>query len=187
MYIYTDDDLTRINRDYLGPKGKRLPWVATYRTYVVVGAVATGIFGLFLFLGVPLNQWTVLLYLFLCALVVTYAIRRLNRDVSLYSMFKAGWQEVNVPRAGDERPKSYQIKANVQRFAYDAMPGPYWWQKALAAVAQPFGGRHTTGDKTTDKTADKKPQVTKPTAKPAVARRDKKVSGTEQRASRRKP
>lgn len=181
MYIYTDDDLTRINRDYLGPKGKRLPWVATYRTYVVVGAVVTGIFAVFMFVGMPLNQWTVLLFLVLCFLASSYAIRRMNRDVSLLAMFQAGWQEVNVPRANNDGPKSHQVKASVQRFDYDATPEPYWWQKARAAIAAKFRKpAKAAGDKT-----KKKAKAKQPKARPAASN-TKQADGTAQRARRRK-
>ena len=36
MRVYTDDDLRRIDRTWLGPPNKRLPWVATYRQYVTI-------------------------------------------------------------------------------------------------------------------------------------------------------
>lgn len=129
MYVYTDDDLTRINRDYLGPKGKRLPWVATYRTYGVSIAVLVFMFAGFMWIGLPLNQWTVLLYVFACVLTINFVVRRLKRDVSLWSMFKAGYQEVSVPRAAKPKPQEHPIRVEIARFDYSAQPTPTWWER----------------------------------------------------------
>lgn len=128
MYIYTDDDLTKINRDYLGPKGKRVPWVWTYRTYGVVLAVVVGLFALFVFVGVPLNQWTGLAFFFVAFLLSTYVVRRLNGDVGIVAMFQAGWQEVRVPRSPRPNVQEHQIQITVRQFDYDAVPAPRWWE-----------------------------------------------------------
>lgn len=128
MYVYTDDDLTRINRDYLGPKHRQLPWVATYRTYVVVGATIGGMFLLFLFLGIPFNKWTVLLYAAATALAVLAFTRRLRADQSLPSIVLMGWQEVVVPREPTGSPKVHQIGVSIARFDYATQPRPRWWQ-----------------------------------------------------------
>ncbi len=129
MYIYTDDDLTRINRDYLGPKGRRIPWVASYRTYVVVGVIALVEFFAYMLLDIPFNKWTVLLYFACVALTIPAVLRRMNGDVSLVAMFRQGWQETAVPRR-KTKVESQRLEANVQRFKYDAEPLPKWWQLA---------------------------------------------------------
>jgi hypothetical protein len=143
VYIYTDDDLNRVNRDYLGPKGRRLPFVATYRTYGVTIAVVVVEIAVFMFVGVPLNQWTGLFFCFFAFLSVTYVIRRLNGDVSIVSMFKAGWQEVTVPRPPTQRAKEHVIHAQVQKFDYDAIAPPRWWELKKRRAARP--GSTTTG------------------------------------------
>lgn len=130
MYIYTDDDLTRINRDYLGPKGRRIPWVASYRTYVVVGAIALFEFFAFMMLDIPFNKWTALLYFVCVTLTVPAVLRRMNGDVSLVAMFRQGWQEVAVPRA-DTRVEARTVQLKVQRFDYTAEPQPKWWQRLI--------------------------------------------------------
>lgn len=144
MYVYTDDDLTRINRDYLGPKGRRLPWVATYRNYGVALGVLVGMFALFMAVGIPFNQWTLLLYGFSSTLVITWFNRRLNRDVSIWAMAKAGWQEVTVPRAPRPVSKAHTVRLQIKRWDYDAEPPARWWQRRstktktdLAANSQP--------------------------------------------------
>lgn len=129
MYVYTDDDLTRINRDYLGPKGRRLPWVATYRSYGVAAAVLVGMFGLFMMLNVPLSQWTVLLYGFSSTLVIAWIIRRMKRDVSIWAMAKAGYQEVTVPRETAPARKPHTMSLGIKRWDYDAVPAPRWWER----------------------------------------------------------
>lgn len=127
MYIYTDDDLTRINRDYLGPKGRRIPWVASYRTYGVAMTIAVIEFFAFMALDIPFSKWTVLLYFVCVALTIPFVLRRLNGDVSLLAMFRQGWQEVSVPRS-DPKPKTLRVELKVGRFDYNAEPRPRWWQ-----------------------------------------------------------
>lgn len=136
MYVYTDDDLTRINRDYLGPKGRQLPWVATYRTYVVVLATIAGMFLLFLFLGIPFNKWTVLLYAASTALATLTFTRRMRPDQSLLSIVLMGWQEVVVPRQPSNSPRKHQIGVSVARFDYDAPAVPRWWEFRQRRAAQ---------------------------------------------------
>jgi len=128
MYVYTDDDLTRINRDYLGPKGRQLPWVATYRTYGVLLGTVIGVYLLFLFLGVPFNKWTVLLYLIVTAFSAIGFTRRLRPDQSLWQMVAMGWQEVVVPRDHRPAPTTHHMAVSVARFDYNATPRPRWWQ-----------------------------------------------------------
>ena len=134
MYIYTDDDLTTINRDYLGPKGKRLPWVASYRTYGITLVVIVAWFVVFLLSGLPLNQWVGLLYVIVVFSTVTYVVRRVRRDVSLWAMFRTGWQEVTVPRAVEPRPESHPVVVTVPRYDYDAKPKPRWWERGARAA-----------------------------------------------------
>lgn len=127
MYVYTDDDLTRINRDYLGPKGKRLPWVATYRTYVVSTVIIFAMFGAFLYLRIPANKWTILLWCFLTALIIARYVRQMNRDLSIYAALKGGWQEVTVPRNHPKPPEPLAVGASISRWSYDAQPEPKRW------------------------------------------------------------
>jgi hypothetical protein len=174
VYIYTDDDLNRVNRDYLGPKGRRLPWVATYRTYGVTLAVLVAEFAAFMFIGVPLNQWTGLLFCCVAFLSVTYVIRRLNGDVSIVAMFKSGWQEVTVPRPPAARAKARSLRVIVQRFDYDAVPAPRWWQwkarRAVVAARAPIEAKATTAKHRPDRTKKGPRKLTGATSTPATRR-----------------
>lgn len=144
MYIYTDDDLTRINRDYLGPKGKRLPWVLPYRVYAVIFLSAFIWFGIGWILQIPINQWTGLLFVFVVAMTVIYVTRRLRRDVSLWAMFKGGWQEVIAPRHPGEKTTPHQVVAHrIQMFPIGAAPTPRWWQFTARAAARPSTDRRS--------------------------------------------
>ncbi|WP_146081228.1 hypothetical protein [Rathayibacter rathayi] len=129
MYIYTDDDLGRIDRAYLGPKGRRLPFIATYRTYGITVAVLVGVFFLFMMIGLPLNEWTVLLYGLVCTMTVARIIQRMKRDVSIWSMFRAGTQEVTVPRRPRPIPEPHTMTLTIPRLAYDVTPAPRWWER----------------------------------------------------------
>lgn len=128
MYIHTDDDLTRVNRDFLGPKGKRLPWVAQYRTYGVTIAMFLVMWGLFVFLGVPVNQWTLLLYVFITALITLRITQQMKRDVSIIDNIRAGWQEVTVPRPEKPAEHEHVVLLRIPVRPYDTPPAPRWWE-----------------------------------------------------------
>lgn len=104
MYVHTDDDLARIDRTYLGPKGRRLPWTATYRTYGIFFVVGLVMFALLYQAGVNmLNLWGWYWWGLITFLVVRFLNRRLRSDVGLIANARSVAQEVSVPR-DDPRP-----------------------------------------------------------------------------------
>lgn len=132
MYLYTDDDLTRINRDFLGPKGKRLPFVLQYRTYFIATGVAA--FTLILLFGIfrlPVDELTVVIFLTIVGFVTGGIVARLKRDVGFVGLVQAGWQEVAVPRAPQPtRNDEHVIRASIPMYAsVDAQPHRRWWQR----------------------------------------------------------
>lgn len=140
MYVYTDDDLTRINRDFLGPKGRRLPFVLQYRTYgVIIGVFVLGWFLLFTIFGLGISQWTLLLYVFVCGLAATAIVQRLKRDVGLFQMFRAAAQEVAVPRETRPRTHHHTVRAEVTLYrSMDDRPAPKrrWWARSRTERTQ---------------------------------------------------
>lgn len=99
MRIITDDDLTRIDRTYLGPKGKRIPFVATYRQYLIGLAVAALSFGALVLIGVPMwNKYVLVIWGFGAIFLTMFVNRRMRADVTLRDTFRMAWQEVLVPR-----------------------------------------------------------------------------------------
>lgn len=129
MRVVTDDELKRINRDFLGAKGKRLPFIATYRTYVVVFSIAFATFVAFWVLRVPFSEWTALLYCVVVAYASLLVVRRLQGDVGIVAMFKAAGQEVVVPRSSSPHPRTYRVAAKVPHYSLDAEPRRRWWQR----------------------------------------------------------
>jgi len=127
MYLYTDDDLTRVNRDYLGPKGKRLPWTAQYRTYGVFIVVAFLLFFGFLMLGIPANKYSIVSYGFILYLSMKAIVRKMDGQVSLWASFKTGWQEMDVPR--QPRETTQTVGATIKRYGKDEEPDLRWWQR----------------------------------------------------------
>lgn len=127
MYLYTDDDLTRVNRDYLGPKGKRLPWTAQYRTYGVFIVVAFLVFFGFLMLGIPASKWSFAAYGFILYFSMKAIVRKMDGQVSLWASFKTGWQEMDVPRK--PRATTQTVGAVIKRYKKDEEPDLKWWQR----------------------------------------------------------
>lgn len=132
MYLYTDDDLTRINRDFLGPAGRRFPFVLQYRTYFIAAGVAfltlILLFGIF---RLPVDEFTVLLFLTIVGFATGGIVARLKRDVGFVGLVQAGWQEVAVPRAPQpSRNDEHLIRASIPMYAsVDAQPRRRRWQR----------------------------------------------------------
>ena len=100
MRIYTDDDIRRVDRTWLGPPGKRLPWVASYREYVTILVVAVGVFSLMVYLGFAMSE---LLWLGVCGFTTAFIVKAINNhyrdDVGILNNFITAYQEISVPRA----------------------------------------------------------------------------------------
>lgn len=104
MYVHTDDDLARIDRTYLGPKGRRLPWAASYRTYGITFVVGLVVFAVLYQVGVNmLDLWGWYWWGLITYLIVRFLTKRLRNDVGLIANVRGVWQEVGVPR-DDRRP-----------------------------------------------------------------------------------
>lgn len=98
MLIRTDDEMYRVDRTYLGPKGRRFFFRATYRAYGIWLVTAVMLSLLLLRLGVPVNAVSVLLA-FSASVYVTIRIgRHLDHDRPLRAMVSQVWHEVNAPR-----------------------------------------------------------------------------------------
>lgn len=104
MKIYTDDDIRRIDRTWLGPPNRRLPWVATYRQYVTILAVGMSVFGFMLWLGLPMTE---LLWLLVAGMVTYLTVKFIENhyrdDVGILTNFISAFQEVSTPREDSGR------------------------------------------------------------------------------------
>ncbi|WP_460461648.1 hypothetical protein [Arthrobacter pigmenti] len=133
MRVFTDDDLTRIDRTYLGPKGRKIPWTATYRQYGIGFATLALAFGAMVLFGVPINPYTLWAWFFGSIGLSLYIVRRLRADVSLWATFKAAWQEVAVPRDDPAKPTHYDMKICVPIYAAGTPPPETRRQRIAAA------------------------------------------------------
>lgn len=117
MRVYTDDDLRRVDRTWLGPPNKRLPWVATYRQYVTIIIVVLSLFGFMLYLGLPMTE---LGWLFVCGASSYFIVRGINEhyrdDVGIIVNFITAYQELSVPR-DDDPHYAKTLTMTVQRCA----------------------------------------------------------------------
>lgn len=117
MKIYTDDDLRRIDRTWLGPPNRRLPWIATYRQYVTILLVGMSVFAAMLWLGLPMAQ---LEWLFVCALVSYLTVRFIEGnyrdDVGITNNFISAYQEVTTPRDDSAAAYNRQLVLKASRF-----------------------------------------------------------------------
>lgn len=99
MRVYTDDDLRRIDRTWLGPPNKRLPWVATYRQYVTIIVVGLTLFAVMLYLGFPMTE---LAFQFVWFLLTYFSVKAFDAyyrdDVGILVNGITAYQELSVPR-----------------------------------------------------------------------------------------
>ena len=117
MRIYTDDDLRRIDRTWLGPPNRRLPWVASYRQYVTILLTGMIVFASMLWLGLPMAQ---LEWLLVCGLVTYFTVRFIEGnyrdDVGITINFISAYQEVTTPREDSAKGADRYMTLKVQRF-----------------------------------------------------------------------
>lgn len=124
MRIYTDDDIRRVDRTWLGPPGKRLPWVASYREYVTILVVAVGVFSLMVYLGFAMSE---LLWLSVWGFATAFIVKAINNhyrdDVGILNNFITAYQEISVPRAdsGEDFNKNLILHAE-RHAATDPLP-----------------------------------------------------------------
>lgn len=120
MRIYTDDDLRRIDRTWLGPPNKRLPWVATYRQYVTIIIVALTTFSLMLFLGFAMTE---LAWLFIWGCLTYFTVKAVNDryrdDVGILVNFITAYQEMSVPREDAGAGFSKNLRLSTTRYSSD--------------------------------------------------------------------
>ena len=125
MRVRTDDELYRVDRTYLGPKGRRLPWRATYRAYGV-WLMAVLAFGAATFkLGAPISLLSVIAVLYVSALVTIWIMKRLDQDRPLVTLPVIMWHELTAPRP----PLSRQIRR--YRVEVHAQTGSRRWSRRV--------------------------------------------------------
>lgn len=120
MRVYTDDDLRRIDRTWLGPPNKRLPWVATYRQYVTIIVVGLTLFAVMLFLGFPMTE---LAFQFVWFLLTYFSVKAFNAyyrdDVGILVNGITAYQELSVPREDADAGYSHVLSLHTTRYSPD--------------------------------------------------------------------
>lgn len=118
MRVYTDDDLRRIDRTWLGPPNKRLPWVATYRQYVTIIIVSLTMFAAMLFLGFNMTE---LGWQFVCFCLIYFTVKFINAnyrdDVGILINGLTAYQELTVPREDLGKRFDKTLRLNMTRHA----------------------------------------------------------------------
>lgn len=120
MRIYTDDDLRRVDRTWLGPPNKRLPWVATYRQYVTIIIVALTTFSLMLFLGADMTE---LGWIFVWGCLTYFTVKAVDEhyrdDVGILVNGITAYQEMSVPREDAGQGFSKNLRLSATRHSID--------------------------------------------------------------------
>lgn len=145
MRVQCDDELYRVDRVFLGPKGKPWPFRATYRAYVFWGLLTLAWLLIWRLIGLP---WHVLVPLVLATLGYPTAIwidTKLTADRPIWSELERIVQELLAPRPDLKPTSTTQIqKLKVQRWPVGTAPADRWPVRLrtwLRSVRRRGGGR----------------------------------------------
>lgn len=97
MRFVSDDDIKRVDRRYLGPKGKLLIVRTSYRNWGIAVAVIVGVVIMWTFLGLPVNKWLVALAGFGVIFLIVAIQRYLVDEVTIFSTAKMFYNEARAP------------------------------------------------------------------------------------------
>lgn len=97
MKFVSDDDIKRVDRRWLGPKGKLLIVRTSYRNWGISVGVIVGMVLLWTFLGLPVNKWLVAFAAFGTIFLIVAIQRYLVDEVTLFSTAKMFYNEARAP------------------------------------------------------------------------------------------
>lgn len=97
MKFVSDDDIKRVDRRYLGPKGKLLVVRTSYRNWGIAVTVIVGIALVWTFLGLPINKWLVAIVAFGAIFLIVGIQRYLVDEVTVFSTAKTFYNEARAP------------------------------------------------------------------------------------------
>jgi hypothetical protein len=135
MRVQCDDDLYRVDRVYLGPRGKPWPLRATYRGWVMAGIIMLAVLIVWRMIGLP-TPWMVLLGV---AAGSYWLGQRLDRwftaDRPILSELGRVFQELAAPRPDlHPEPVTWRHEIEVTRWGPGAPPRPRWWKRLAAKI-----------------------------------------------------
>lgn len=142
MRVQCDDELYRVDRVFLGPKGKPWPFRATYRAYIFWGFLAVGLLVLWRMTGLPWHPLVVLLIPTVTYPVALWIDKKLTADRPVTAEIERIWQELAAPRPAlhpEEFTRRHALK--VERWRSDAPPERKWWRRIGTPRATRRGGR----------------------------------------------
>lgn len=124
MQIRTDDEMYRVDRTFLGPKGRRFPWRATYRAYGLWFVLVVLLGGAMLKLGVDINLTSVVLLLAASVLGTQRLMKGINHDRPFLAVAAMCAHEVAAPRplTRRDRPEEYLVTTRASRWRAGAEP-----------------------------------------------------------------
>ncbi len=136
MRIQCDDDLYRVDRVYLGPKGKPWPFRSTYRALGFAAGLA-GI-GLIVWRAIGFSQDPVVVLGLLAVSYVGAQVidKKLTVDRPIIGELQRIWQELVAPRPDlTPKPLTTAMTANVTRWGPQAKLANRWWQQAVSTIS----------------------------------------------------
>ena len=147
MRIQCDDELFRVDRVFLGPKGKPWPLRATYRAYVLWGFLAVGSLVLWRMIGLPWHMLVLAAIPIVTYPLATWIDKKLNADRPFLSELWRAWQELVAPRpALHPEPFTRVHGLKAERWKADAPPARRWWSRAKSPTAGRGGRVYRDGE-----------------------------------------
>lgn len=148
MDVRTDDDLYRVDRTYLGPKGRSLLIHATYRQWGLFFVVAVILLVCARALDLPVNPMTLLCGVTAAWFIALGISKRLTYDRPLFAEMVRLGQELIAPRPNlNPQPETHKVVVSVPVWTYGARPNPRWWARLGHALASSWLalGQRVTG------------------------------------------
>ncbi|MDR2256194.1 MAG: hypothetical protein LBE25_09375 [Arthrobacter sp.] len=136
MYFYTDDDLRRVDRKYLGPKKRTFPFRVTYSQIGVIVAYAMGTLFVANMLGLDLTVFPVLAAVVTVnALLIRKNFELMQGSQGLLPTLSSWISDVSTPRK-NTATVHYEMKLKVSRYSSDDSRVSSWWERLVRGMTK---------------------------------------------------
>jgi len=136
MIVQCDDDLYRVDRVFLGPKGKPWPFRLTYRGWGLCGGLTVVIIVVWRLLHLPWHAVFLVAAVIVAFLAAQWLDHRLIVDRPMVAEVERLAQELTAPRPDlDSRPVVVSASIVVPRWKQGAVPDARWWRRLVPGIA----------------------------------------------------
>jgi len=133
--LQCDDELYRLDRVWLGPKGKPWPIRETYRMYVCWVGLTLGLAVVYRMIGLPWHWLGLVVLGTVGYLGAKWLDRRLTPDRPVWAEVARIWTELSAPRPEPPQVVTYSVESHVERWGMSAPPRPHLLARVKARIS----------------------------------------------------